>query len=206
MISSSDHLAKTYPIRRIDELRGNAFFIPKNGEAWGENEIIQLLNDLKHSIREYCRYDDADDIDPDELDEAEPYHLPPLVTRRYKCTEMLEVTEGQNHLVTVYLIIHYIDRIFECSFGDYLTHPPFTLKYATGNHPDEFLEKLKHPFSSDDLEWMKYIWPCHDDLNMLEIWKSIDNWFESQINMLFMPVDWMQFLLRETCFPWHETQ
>ena len=202
-----DYPEKTNSIRRIAELRALSFFIPanSNGNCVGENEIAQLLNELKPHLREYYRYGNPDCIDPDEPDETEFYRLPPLVVKRQRCNDFFEVIEGGDRLVAIYLILTFLDYLFERNLGGPPASPPFILKYETKNRHEEFVRDLKNPFISEDPELPQPIRPHPDCLNLFEMWETIENWYFSQKDR-FWPVNWATFLKDKTCFRWHEAQ
>lgn len=114
--------------KNVYELRGYNFFIPdfQRGYRWGENEVMQLLEDLQDYI--------------DNNEENAPFYcLQPLVVKK-DSNNVFKVIDGQQRLTTIFLIYKYLtnDNIFK-------------LSYETRENSYNFLENINNHNDNDNV-------------------------------------------------------
>lgn len=108
-------LLKTLP---VGDITGD-FFVPayQRGYRWGEQEVRQLLNDIRES-------------------NGASYYLQPVVVR-HREDDSWELIDGQQRLTTLYLLFQYLMR------GPLPTaRPNYSISYETRDGSRGYLERL----------------------------------------------------------------
>ena len=95
------------------------FFVPayQRGYRWGEQEVLQLLDDVRES-------------------NGANYYLQPLVVK-HRDDDSWELVDGQQRLTTLYLIFQYLKREHIPSTG-----PNYSITYETREGSKDYLERL----------------------------------------------------------------
>jgi hypothetical protein len=108
-------MLKTLP---VGDIMGD-FFVPayQRGYRWGEQEVLQLLNDVRESA-------------------GANYYLQPIVVKR-RDDDSWELVDGQQRLTTLYLIFQYLKREHMPSTG-----PNYSITYETREGSKDYLERL----------------------------------------------------------------
>ena len=135
---------------KVAEIGGD-FFIPsyQRGYRWGENDVIRLLNDVyQNGKNSYC--------------------LQPIVVKKRKEDNLLEVVDGQQRLTTIFLIYKYLNRVLPSS-----QHPLFSIAYETRDKSQEFLEEIDQ---SNDTKYTENI----DFYFMKRAYDAIKDWFADE--------------------------
>lgn len=124
--SSSDVNLTTLAVGDI----GGDFFVPayQRGYRWGNQEVTQLLNDIRES-------------------RGKTYYLQPIVVK-LRDDGSWELIDGQQRLTTLYLIFRYLK----------LEHLPrarmtYTLTYETRDGSREYLEKLTEEDANKNIDY-----------------------------------------------------
>ncbi len=102
----------------VGDITGD-FFVPayQRGYRWGEQEVRQLLDDIRES-------------------NGATYYLQPVVVKR-RDDGSWELVDGQQRLTTLYLIFQYLKREHLPSAG-----PNYSITYETREGSKEYLERL----------------------------------------------------------------
>jgi len=138
-------------LKTISELLRYSFFIPsyQRGYRWTKQQVEDLLNDIE-------------EFSPKEVKDSEEktwYCLQPIVVKKYtekmkqefnlnNSKEWFEVIDGQQRLTTIYLLIHYINKMWK---GKQKLEE-FTLSYQTRPNSEKFLKEIKIDETTDSLD------------------------------------------------------
>lgn len=129
-------------IKPIKELIGENFFIPRyqRGYRWGEQEIIELLNDIFQYYKSIRDKEDDDKI-------SKFYCLQPIVVKEKiwynensEKIEGWELIDGQQRLTTLYIILSYLETTRE--FYDNKTSI-YLLDFETRENCKDFFRQKK---------------------------------------------------------------
>ena len=148
-------------LKSINQLLEYNFFIPsyQRGYRWTETQVNQLLDDIWQFAKE----------PPDHKQGKEKpfYCLQPIVVRKRKGSEELEVIDGQQRLTTIFLILKKLQNLIETSKRN------FSVSYETRPDSKGFLENVETKSEEDAMVNIDYyhIWRAY---------KIIQKWFQNK--------------------------
>ncbi len=136
------------------------YWIPsyQRGYRWSPLQVTQLLDDI---------WDFTQTIERRSKDEF--YCLQPLVIRPHS-ESRFEVVDGQQRLMTILLILNYLNRRFSESFRKKL----YSITFETRQGFDDFLAEPSAELASSDVDFF----------HLFEASKAIHEWFQGKVNFI----------------------
>lgn len=140
--------------KSIKNLFGLKFNIPayQRGYRWGEIEVTDLLNDLKHFFKNN--------------NNGEFYCLQPIVLHKKNNSEYYEVLDGQQRLTTIYLILTYLEK------NNNKSNHFFSLNYETRKNSENFINNKEFINVNSNEENIDYY-------HITKAYQYIVSWFEN---------------------------
>lgn len=140
----------------ISELLVESFFIPgyQRGYRWNRRQVLELLNDV-YEFRTRPHHA-----------EGEFYCLQPLVVREMGSS--WELVDGQQRLITILLILRYLNQRFAESFRKKL----YEIEYQTRPDSQAYLESLDERRKDENIDFH----------HMYEAYSEIEEWFKDKVN------------------------
>lgn len=162
--------AKENPrVRPLLRLLKYNFYIPRyqRGYRWGKQEITELLNDLLH-------YHNL-------MKQINPFYcLQPIVVRRKSWTsndnqavDGWEVIDGQQRLITLLLILNYLETIVSESMVEKLGEDIhfYTINFESRANSKDFLESKRYKYEIDQTNI--------DFYHLSKAYQHISDWFDT---------------------------
>ena len=167
--------------RAIEDLitEQDKFLIPdyQRGYRWEEQQVIDLLNDI-WEFREKPK-----------KTEKEFYCLQPIVVCKVKDDTRWELIDGQQRLITIFLIIRYINKeIFNSD------EPVFSLEFATRPDSQSFLQNIDLSRNEENID---YYFIC-------KAYEAIKSWFPKHGITRLVATQLYPVLLANTKILWYE--
>lgn len=183
-------------LRTVSDVSSMKFFIPayQRGYRWTEQQVIDLLNDV-NEFQVGCN--------------NSWYCLQPLVVRLMNTNDprldveddkngWYEVIDGQQRLTTTFLIIHYLNEMYN---GKKKKELPF-IKYETRKESYAYMSSLEiadHKAIANNQQ----LKDCIDFHYMKQAYQAIDKWVDS--HQEFDENEFQTKFIRKTQFIWYES-
>lgn len=182
-------------LQTVGDVSSIKFFIPayQRGYRWTEQQVTDLLNDV-NEFQTGCN--------------NSWYCLQPLVVRLMNPddprlsqddkNDWYEVIDGQQRLTTIFLIIHYLNEMYN---GKKKKELP-VIQYETRNKSYEYMSSLEIS-DSKEIVYNKELPDCIDFYYMKQAYQAIDKWVDS--HQEFDENEFQTKFIRKTKLIWYES-